>query len=508
MVDRHEMDHQELSNPFLADIPWLAANHFRFFNSLNSVLSTTVDFTMVRWHWVLVAGITSILTSGNAQLPDPLSLNTAANGTGGRFPVGANDAFWYAAEGDTMHSITAFVPAKVVGQCDPAWHTSPFPNNDWIAYDFGNGCFHASEGCVDVFYQRVIPLPATTACGQPVSEHFALAMDFYADNCIYEIRVNGATNYLYSGNTDPYNFHGIDTAITVILNKGWHQGNNLLIVQIKSCPTAEGFLAQANLTAIEPEYFPVSVQKAICTGEQFGGYGRTGVYLDTIMSPLGCDSIRTLDLAVHDSYRILDSRTICKGEVIDFHGIQASKTGMYSYTLPTQFGCDSTIVLDLTVSGEQSLGNDTVICNTNEFLIQSPYSATLWNDGEASPSRRITRSGTYWAMMTDSMGCTFSDTITVNFADGISMPNVFSPNGDGINDCIQPYFASPSINGYQLKIFDRFGSLLFTTANPQDCWDGTLNGQPLSPGVYLYTIEMQTESCPIAIRKGDLTLIR
>ncbi|MCB0601134.1 MAG: gliding motility-associated C-terminal domain-containing protein [Saprospiraceae bacterium] len=464
--------------------------------------------TLTCWRWIIYAGLLCSWWTIAAQLPDPLSLNTAANGTGGRFAQGANDAYWYAADGDTMHSITAFVPARVVGQCDPAWHTSPYPNNDWIAYDYGNGCYHAAEGCVDVFYQRIINLPETNPCGLPISDHYAVAMDFYADNCIYEVRVNGATNYRYTGTTDPYKFPGHDTAITVVLNKGWHAGNNYLIVQIKSCPTAEGFLAQANLTAIEPEYFPVTVRKNICTGEQFAGHSTSGMYLDTITSAQGCDSIRMLELQVNNSYQILESRTICKGEVYDFHGMRLSKTGQYSLTMPTQYGCDSTITLDLEVTGDQSLGNDTLICAASDYLIHSPYSQTHWNDGDFSPTKRITKSGTYWAIMTDPGGCTFSDTVTVTFASQTSVPNVFSPNDDGMNDCLRPFFSGSEVSAYQFNIYDRSGSLVFRSSNPMDCWDGSVNGVQASSGVYLYTLELNTEYCGKGTLRGDITLIR
>ncbi|MCB9268564.1 MAG: gliding motility-associated C-terminal domain-containing protein [Lewinellaceae bacterium] len=467
-----------------------------------------MENTRIRWLWMVVLTQLCIGYQAGAQLPNPLTLNTAANGTGGRFQLGANDAFWYAAEGDTMHSTTAFVPARVVGRCDPAWHTSPFPNNDWIAYDFGNGCYHAAEGCVDIFYQRIIVLPETNACGLPIADHYAIAMDFFADNCIYEVRVNGATNYLYTGNIDPYKFHGHDTAITVVLNKGWHSGNNYLIVQIKSCPTAEGFLAQANLTAVEPEYFPVTVKKNICTGEQYAGYTASGMYLDTIASSQGCDSVRMLELQVNDSYQTLESRTICKGEVYDFYGLQLSKTGSYSHTMLTRFGCDSTINLNLQVTGDQALGRDTLICRGDEYLLRSSYPHTQWYDGDFSPSKRVSRSGSYWAIMTDSVGCTFADTVAVTFGSTASVPNIFSPNDDGINDCLQPFLAVPNESAYRFNVYDRLGGLVFGTTNPLDCWDGSINGTKAIPGVYLYTLERSTEYCGKTIQSGDLTLIR
>ena len=66
------------------------------------------------------------------------------------------------------------------------------------------------------------------------------------------------------------------------------------------------------------------------------------------------------------------------------------------------------------------------------------------------------------------------------------LPNVFTPNGDNANDLLQPR-ALCFVERVSLKIFNRWGQLVFETENPSIDWDGTnLNGEALPSGTYFY----------------------
>jgi gliding motility-associated-like protein len=70
-----------------------------------------------------------------------------------------------------------------------------------------------------------------------------------------------------------------------------------------------------------------------------------------------------------------------------------------------------------------------------------------------------------------------------------SIPNAFSPNGDGINDkWIIPYLSSYPYATVQ--IFDRNGMLVFNTYGYNTAWDGTYNGKALPIGTYYYVIKL------------------
>ncbi|MCF8245205.1 MAG: PKD domain-containing protein [Saprospiraceae bacterium] len=95
----------------------------------------------------------------------------------------------------------------------------------------------------------------------------------------------------------------------------------------------------------------------------------------------------------------------------------------------------------------------------------------------------------------------------------IYLPNSFSPNDDGINDCYQGYVdPGTELLSYELKIFDRWGDLLFRTEEIDGCWDGLFQGKKLNPSVMVYLVQMQVRNCDGVVvdlkRKGDIHLVR
>jgi len=88
----------------------------------------------------------------------------------------------------------------------------------------------------------------------------------------------------------------------------------------------------------------------------------------------------------------------------------------------------------------------------------------------------------------------------------IFIPNIFSPNYDGINDVFQIFGADGYIKEIKyFKIFDRWGNLLHNSKN--DFWDGTSNGKALSSGTYIYLIEISNFKGECQVFKGSVTII-
>jgi gliding motility-associated-like protein len=73
------------------------------------------------------------------------------------------------------------------------------------------------------------------------------------------------------------------------------------------------------------------------------------------------------------------------------------------------------------------------------------------------------------------------------------LPNIFTPNADGYNDLFVP-FPYNFVESVELKIFNRWGQLVFETTDPDIRWNGTniKTGKPLSEGVYYYTCLVNT----------------
>lgn len=95
----------------------------------------------------------------------------------------------------------------------------------------------------------------------------------------------------------------------------------------------------------------------------------------------------------------------------------------------------------------------------------------------------------------------------------IYMPNSFSPNDDGINDCYRGY-ADPRLKllSFKLLIFDRWGSQVFESRDIEGCWDGNFRGKPMNPAVLAWYIEAKVEACDGTVQdlflEGGVTVVR
>jgi len=93
-----------------------------------------------------------------------------------------------------------------------------------------------------------------------------------------------------------------------------------------------------------------------------------------------------------------------------------------------------------------------------------------------------------------------------------TLPNVFSPNGDGINDLFHP-FPYTSVSEINLKIFDRWGKMVFETKEPDINWDGKdkTTNQPCSDGTYFFVCDVFEITLTGTVKRsiqGSLTMLR
>lgn len=107
-------------------------------------------------------------------------------------------------------------------------------------------------------------------------------------------------------------------------------------------------------------------------------------------------------------------------------------------------------------------------------------------------------------IVTNAFGC--SDTITevIILKEDIDIPNVFTPNGDGTNDAF--IFKSFGLKEVKVKIFDRWGLLMFETEGENIAWDGrTIAGSQCPAGTYYYLLTARSETKDYS-KNGYLTL--
>jgi gliding motility-associated-like protein len=111
---------------------------------------------------------------------------------------------------------------------------------------------------------------------------------------------------------------------------------------------------------------------------------------------------------------------------------------------------------------------------------------------------------TYTLQVTDSRGCVSEDKVFIKVSPELTVPNTFTPNGDGIND----FWDVKGLVAYQdaiIDIFNRYGTKLYHTIGYNIPWNGTFNGQTLPTGTYFYIINTKVNNQVIS---GSVTILR
>src|SRR5579863_7736329 len=161
--------------------------------------------------------------------------------------------------------------------------------------------------------------------------------------------------------------------------------------------------------------------------------------------------------------------------------------------------------------------NDINCSELNCQLSASGASVYNWQPAEglsdpnsASPVAAISTTTHFIVQGSSVNGCYAFDSVTVVVTktgqNPFSVPNAFTPNNDGVNDC----FGIRNWGDVTLEdfsIYNRWGQRVFETKNPSDCWDGTFQGQKQDAGSFVYLIRA-TSFCGTVQRKGTLLLIR
>ena len=142
------------------------------------------------------------------------------------------------------------------------------------------------------------------------------------------------------------------------------------------------------------------------------------------------------------------------------------------------------------------LGNDTILCKNDAISltldVTNTHASYIWHDGTTSPVYIVEQSGTY--SVTVSNACiSVTDKIEIEVKDchlKFNIPNIFTPNGDKINDTFGPEFMPvTNLKNCEMFIYDRWGRLVFSSTDYQTHWNGNnKNGRPYADGVYYYQL--------------------
>lgn len=319
-------------------------------------------------------------------------------------------------------------------------------------------------------------------------------------------------------------------------------------------------VSNEKIVEVVPKFWMVN--DTICQGRVYETAGRvydqSGVYVDTLLSSLGCDSIVTLQLTVEEDPQITLALGIedpacvedfgritidsISGAVLpyqlSFNGAEVGQSttftnlqpGEYALRLVDRIGCSLDTVLNVAapIPFVVDLGPDRRLALGESVLLtlnaNAPLSSSQWIpevEGCGEGCRRVeilpTGSGTYTLLATSEEGCLASDSlrISVEKVRRVYIPTAFSPNFDGVNDFFAPLLQAPNVQAIQqMKVFNRWGGLLYEARNlpfsntPSYGWDGTSRGKAVAVGTYTYVVDILFLDGESIRYSGDVTLLR
>ncbi len=187
--------------------------------------------------------------------------------------------------------------------------------------------------------------------------------------------------------------------------------------------------------------------------------------------------------------------------------------GCVANGISTTFVVPSTAAVSASFSPSTSQGQAPLdVSFTNSSTGASSYNWNLGNgvSTQQDPSSTYTTPGTYTVMLVASNGTcvdSVSAIIIVDAETTITIPNVFSPNGDGVNDGF--FISSTGMESLNCDIFNRWGQLVYKITSPGQRWDGTLNnGSPATDGTYFYILTAKGFNGKDYNSQGSLSLFR
>ncbi|WP_121355817.1 T9SS type B sorting domain-containing protein [Flavisolibacter nicotianae] len=163
-----------------------------------------------------------------------------------------------------------------------------------------------------------------------------------------------------------------------------------------------------------------------------------------------------------------------------------------------------------------NLGKDTTLCAPATTSLDAHWGSAvtyLWQNGSQNDTIAVNKTGTYWVELTDNYGCVKRDSINV-IVQGcdeclLFVPTAFTPNNDGLNDVfrVKPGCANIGLQDFHLRIFNRWGQLVFQSNDVSLGWNGRYKGKILA-GAYVYQIDYSFRHNQPLQQKGTVVVVQ
>ncbi len=399
------------------------------------------------------------------------------------------------------------VPPTCNGDSDGSISISIQIANEPVQFDFGNGLQSSNElnnipagtynvyaidaaGCEGFFTINVVDFPPLQLSIDPLDISCFGAMD-------------GSITVTPSGGAGGYTFLWSNGETTDVIE------NLAAGVYSVTVTDENGCTAVADADIIEPDELALTVEAVdvICFGDE------TGVITVTAMGgtppfEYSADGINfqaepTLTGLAAGNYQVV---------VRDSRGCLVSIGAVINQPLQLVVEAGENQTIDLGYTADL------------RGIVSPPFNpvALTWNPSTTlscpdciDPVATPFQTTTYYLTAVDSAGCSAVDSVTiiVSLNRPIYIPNVFSPNGDGLNDYFTVYGGPAARSIRTLKIFARWGNLVYEGYNlplndESSGWDGFFKGKLMDPSVFAYLAEVEFIDGVVVLYEGDVTILR
>jgi gliding motility-associated-like protein len=279
-----------------------------------------------------------------------------------------------------------------------------------------------------------------------------------------------------------------------------------------------------------------------------GTYDVTLIVTDANGADTTVQSITISDCTPPTAGFTVDANTLCVGECVNITNASSNATsyqwtfnggtpststsadpgtvcffgeGTYDISLvvTNAYGTDSTgtTVTINPIPSVETIADTSIISSVSVELeaygandLDYIWTPSTWLDcPDCQTTTAAPQSNTFYIVTaTNDYGCvdTAGVMITVEFIEAIGVPSAFSPNNDGVNDIL--YVQGSGINDMTFRVYNRYGQMVFESLDQSYGWDGTFQGKPENPGVFVYYVLYTNSVGEELILEGDVTLIR
>lgn len=259
--------------------------------------------------------------------------------------------------------------------------------------------------------------------------------------------------------------------------------------------------------------------------------------------PMPTSSFEVDSVCFSNTTTFTDNSTIASGSIISWEwntpGSPTTQNTTYTFPLDGSFPITHTVVSDSGCIDDTTINvivhplpvpnfsynpQELYTFNPDVCFVNSSNGATnyMWDFDFSGPTGTSTLSDpcivrfpanqekTYRVKLIaiSEYGCIDSVFVNVSVLDEflIYVPNSFSPNGDNINE--ELIVATAGVESFSMKIFNRWGEIIFQTEDPLTYWDGKHKGVAVEEGVYTYKIDVKGENDEVKEILGHINLLR